>query len=192
MKACPVTLLSVRNDYIFRLPWMFHGLAAVNEEDARRCGRRILDACAQDPRQEAHDVRTWELMQPNSSFAAQLSKFVDGLPRKHCSYEYRLQVAKWRFGSCVETTIEDKHARTTMARKIHHVGPVRLSLANRLPNMTSMLEHGKIRGHEFLENFHKARCLKDAVQLLGLQYHPDVRDAVGKKRLKHKDVVRAV
>ena len=85
-----------------------------------------------------------------------------------------LFIAKLRHGAAVETTIEEKHARTTLARKRHHIGPVRLSLANRLPLLGRWLQKKHVSPEDLLRKFSEARSLKRAATLLGLRDHPDV------------------
>ena len=134
MKDASLVILMSKNDYLFRLPNILQGLAAVDESKARTIGIRAEDQWQKDRRREAHDALTWELMRPDSHFHVALLLFNSGVPRRECGRPFRIQLSFFRFGSSVETTIEEKHLRTTLARKPHHIGPVRLSLANRLPS----------------------------------------------------------
>ena len=48
-------------------------------------------------------------------------------------------VARLRFIIVVETSIESKHARVSLARRTHTIGPVKVSLSNRLPLLDTIL-----------------------------------------------------
>ena len=68
--------LQTKCDYWMRLPHMMCALALADEEQARICGQRVLEAFDADPRQAAHHRRTWKLLQPDSAFRAGLIEFV--------------------------------------------------------------------------------------------------------------------
>ena len=97
-----------------------------------------------DPRKEVHDPRTWSFLEPDSHFATELDQFIDGTPRAECSLRFRRRVAKFRFCFAVETSIEEKHARATMAKARHHIGPVRFCLSNRLSMLETWLQRGMV------------------------------------------------
>lgn len=90
-------------------------------------------------------------MQPNSLFATELGKFIDGTPRASLHESVRRQIAAFRFVSCAESTIEGKHAKVALANRSHFVGPERVSLSNRLPMLERWLRAGHATSHELLE-----------------------------------------
>eukprot|EP00972_Heterocapsa_arctica_P037835 5569566-Heterocapsa_arctica.AAC.1 len=123
---------------------MFCALAHVKEDVARDFAPKILEAWNQDPRQEVHHRLTWKLMRPGSFFREGLELFIAGTLRRDLPQPFLQQVASFRFPAAVETTIEEKHARVSMAKRCHHVGPVRISLANRLPMLERALRSGSL------------------------------------------------
>lgn len=54
------------------------------------------------------------------------------IPLRELGAFFVSEVAKLRFVIVVETTIENKHARVTLARRTHAIGPVIVSLTNRI------------------------------------------------------------
>ena len=72
-RAC-YTLLTLKMDYIQRVPTSFAALAVDDEDLAREYGHKAWDAFRLDPRQEAHDAKTWRLMQPGI-FSQELDRF---------------------------------------------------------------------------------------------------------------------
>jgi hypothetical protein len=168
-KATMLFLLKLKTSYMDKLPWLFCGLAHCDEGVARVFGVKVRDAWLADPRREVHHRITWDLMKPGS-FRNDLDKFIDGASRAQLSMTSRLAIAKFRFVPVVETTIEAKHQRTTMARKCHHIGPVRISLANRLPALERSIRSGHIDVADLLGNFQKARNIPNLAGWFGLQF----------------------
>ena len=54
-KGAMIALLTLKTDYMKRLPVLSAGLAVADEGAAREVGRRIQRAWAADPRKEVHD-----------------------------------------------------------------------------------------------------------------------------------------
>jgi hypothetical protein len=154
-------LLKVKTAHVDKLPWLFCALAHTDEGIARSYGKLIKDAWSQDPRREAHHRITWSLMKPGSAFSQALDAFVAGAARSSLPVEFRMRIASFRFVAFVETTIEAKHARTSLARKAHHLGPVRISLANRLPFLERSIRTGHIEVEQLIQKFQQARHLAD-------------------------------
>jgi hypothetical protein len=127
-----LALLRVKTAFWKSLPWLLVGLAHGDVEVARRLGRRAIELFDKDPRQEAHHRLTWHWLRPGPLRTA-LTIFVggDGLLSDGGSILVK-NVARLRFVMVVETTVEAKHARVTAARRSHVIGPVRVSLSNRL------------------------------------------------------------
>lgn len=81
-KATTLTLLQMKQDYMFRLPNILIGLAVLDEDRAREIGRIAVNQFERDPRPPpVHDEITWELMNPQAVFRQQLNRFLDGEPR---------------------------------------------------------------------------------------------------------------
>jgi len=71
-KSVIIALVTMKTDYMQRLPTLFAGLAVVDEELARSVAVRIKDAWPKDPRKVAHHRVTWSLMGDSSSFSSEL------------------------------------------------------------------------------------------------------------------------
>ena len=158
--------------YLFVLPVFFCGLAQIDEEKALIIGRRIVDMFDRDPREQAHHRVTWALMKPGAHFRGELIKFNNGAIRRSLSNPFRKQISAFRLPSCVETTIEEKHARVALQKKAHHLGPVRASLANRMPWMERLLMRGHLTVQELIDAIDEMRSLCDVPAKLGLSTHP--------------------
>ena len=74
----------------------------------------------------------------------------------------------------METTIEEKHARTTVARRAHQIGLARISLANRLPWMERSISQGHLDVGLLLSKFELTRNANVALRLLRFDLHPDL------------------
>ena len=188
LKEAMLLLLQTKTNYMKCLQFLFFGLAAISETDARTCAKLCVDAFEADPRQEAHSAVTWKLMKPGSWFHEELTQFIQGTLRSSCSVAFQIQIATWRFGSACETTIEAKHQRVSMSSKGKSLGPVRVSLANRMPMLQRNLLSGHYDGAELLQCFHFARNLKNLVKTFGLEDHPTLSG----RQLEYGDVARAI
>ncbi len=153
-------LLKAKTSYLGMLPWVFCALAHTGETVARSFAIRAKEAWSLDPRPEAHHRVTVDLMRPGGDFEKGLDRFVDGAPRSELGDGFLSRVAAFRFIPVVETTIEAKHARTSLCRRVHHIGPVRISLANRLPYLERSIRLGHISPLALLEQFQRARTFK--------------------------------
>lgn len=166
-------------DYWLRLPWLLCGLAEADEAKARQIGARAVDAFERDPREEAHHRVTWALMRPGSDFRASLDYFVDGCARPDCGdtgrqkEEFLAQIARFAFFPTAETCIEAKHAKASMAlKKDCNIGPVRISLSNRLEMMESMIRRDPATLHRLVDHFETARRLVALPSVMDLGGHP--------------------
>ena len=74
----------------------------------------------------------------------------------------------------METTIEEKHARVSKAQAAMRLGPVRVSLSNRLPLLGRLLKRGHINPELLLRKFEDARHLLGIPAALGLTLHPSL------------------
>lgn len=170
------TILRLKNDYIFRPPVNLAGLAVENEEEARKYGLRARATFLKDPRKAAHDSRTWRLMQPGCIFRESLDKFLDDptFTRESLPSEFLFEVAVFALGMAPETLIEQRHAIATLALKKHFLGPVRLSLSNRLPMVERWIRLGFFDGLDLLNAFSKTRELMKAPDVFGVGLHPRI------------------
>eukprot|EP00974_Lingulodinium_polyedra_P098992 9594161-Lingulodinium_polyedra.AAC.1 len=101
----------MKTAYLQKLPWMFAALAHPDAAVAREWACKIKEAWLADPREDAHHRLTWKLMRPGSAFHVALDLFIAGADMDTLPFDFRQQVAAWRFIPCVETTIEEKHSR---------------------------------------------------------------------------------
>ena len=166
------TIMVVKCSYWSRLPWLLCALALVDEDEARVFAGRIIEAFNQDPRPPpVHHQITWNLMRPGSPFRIELELFHAGKPRLQCSDYFLFWIAVFRFLPIVETTIEEKHSRASLAAKAHHLGLTRISLSNRLPLLERLLarEPGKLDA--FLHCFEATRKLTQVPSGFGFEAH---------------------
>ena len=148
-KAACLLRLRLKTSYLQKLPWMFAALAHPDAAVAREWAGKIKTAWLADPREDAHHRLTWKLMRPGSAFHEALDMLICGAAVDDLPIDFRWQIAAWRFTPCVETTIEEKHSRVAVCKRRHHVGPVRVSLANRPPLRTRPL--GSLRAGLYSE-----------------------------------------
>ena len=164
-------LLRLKTSYLQKLPWLFVGLAHVCQQTSREIGAQILRQWELDPRPEAHHRITAKLLSPGS-FLESLKAWVEGANFDDLCEPFQRQVSAWRFTPIVETTIEEKHARVALSKRSRRLGPVRISLSNRLPLMERWIRKNTISATDLLERFNRTRSLKTVPALLGLQDHP--------------------
>ena len=63
-KAHGGALFKVKTNYLRRIPWLFVGLAHMDEDKARSIGVQCLSQWEIVPRESVHHVITWDLMRP--------------------------------------------------------------------------------------------------------------------------------
>ena len=154
---------------------------ALSEDTARVIGAKVLQQWSRDPRPQAHHRITAALLQPGA-FIDALKSWVDGASFSSLPLTFQEKVAELRFIPIVETTIEEKHARVSLAKSRHHIGPVRVSLANRLPLLERWLKRGQVSAAKLLECFNQARSLKAVPALLNIDDHPSLGATAVSKR----------
>ena len=164
-------LLRMKTSYMQKLPWLLAGLAHPCEATAREVARKCLEVWQEESRPEAHHRLTTKLFAPGV-FLDSLKAFADGAAFNALPQAFLKQVAVYRFVPVVETTIEEKHARVALSKKRHHIGPVRISLSNRLPLLERWLLRRHVSGEKLLEKFAISRSLKQVPHLLGVEDHP--------------------
>lgn len=173
-KSFLLGLFRLKTGYVKKLPWVLAGLAALNEDKAREAGRRALEQWRDAPEESLQHPITWRLFQPGV-FLDALEDFVErGRPRQDLPESVRMQIATWRFASPVETKIEQPHAQVSKASKTHFVGPVRVSLSNRLGQLERWLRGGHFSVEELLAEFGRTRRLRDMIDMFGVRAHPAI------------------
>ena len=93
-------------------------------------------------------------------------------PRWSLGRAFKKTIAKYKFVPVVETTIESKHQKVSTEEKRHHIGPVRVSLSNRMPWLEQNLAKHPETITEILDSFSKARKLHQMPLAFGLEEHP--------------------
>lgn len=172
-KAHMLLILKLKLDFAKRLPFLLCVLAHHDESVARSGASRILDSWNDSPRQETQHRVTWRWLSDDVVVAA-LRAFADGrVSRVDLPGSLLLEIAKLRFISIVETTIEAKHAQLSMQLKKHGVGPVRSSLANR----QRLIEHlckDKAGMQSLVEAFSVCRHYRRLPNIFGFHRHPEL------------------
>ena len=167
------TMLTLKYDFIRRLPTLAASLAVADEDRAREWGFKVRDAWRVDPRPEAHDPRTVRLMSPDAVFGQELDKFLDDrTPRRMLHYIFRFELGVFRIGMAVETCIEQRHALSTLELKRHFCGPVRISLSSRLPMTERHIHLGTVSGLDLLHAFTECCQLMKGPSEFGVEMHP--------------------
>jgi hypothetical protein len=159
----------------FVLPNLLLGLAVAlyNEDRARAIGMRILDQIHKCPGPPpANDELTWYYLQDGCEFRANLELFVEDLPLKETSLLFRMHIVIFRLMPCCETVIEAKHAQVAINQKRHPVGPVRVSLSNRLPMLERRLALQPSYITQFMECLNETRQFKQCLKLFDFASHP--------------------
>ena len=174
-------MLKTKLDFWKRLPWLLCGVAVADESRAREVAAEALQKFSQDPRQEAHHRLTWELMRPGAEFRHQLQLFVDGQVRSALSQIFLERLGSFKMLPITETTIEARHAYASQALKSKggkRLGPTRISLSNRLPQMEQQIRQGKLDVARLVHYFQTAQGEAHLAipAALGLEGHPELHD----------------
>lgn len=154
------------------LLFLLEGVAHHDPTIARQVGQQCLDRFAEDPRPAAQHRITTMLLKEGAPFRAELVKFIAGAALADLDSAFVRHVAVLRCIITVETSIESRHALVTLAKRKHPIGPVRVSLSNRLPLLERWLRRGHIDMGTIIECFTEARSLHKAAGLLNLDAHP--------------------
>lgn len=172
-RSSQVGYVRIKNGYYQKLPWFIASLCVRDENRARSNAVKIRDQFNMDPRPPpVHDESTWALMAPGAPFSAELDAFIAGRPRWSCAECFTEEVASTRCWKCAETTSEEKHGRVKFAMSHHHVGGVRVALANRMPMLERYLMRYKGFFEEFMKAFAEVRTLSSVPALFGFKDHP--------------------
>jgi hypothetical protein len=182
-KASLHTNLTTKLDFWSRLPWYLAGVGHVDEVKARQCASRALDMFEADPREVAHHRTTWGLLQVDAPFRIAMESFVDGAPRHSLCPAALAQIAIFAFTPIIETTIEGKHAKVSLETQAG-IGPVRVSLANRLPLLESRIQHDPSVAEKLAQQFIAMRHLKRIPALFSFHDHPHLLAQVPAQRFR--------
>jgi hypothetical protein len=181
--------LQTKLDWTQRLPWLLLALAHVHEPTARLMGRRALEEFERDPRKTAHHRITWAWFKPGSRLWTAFHAFIfENRSRSSLPGVFLNSVASARFVPIVETTIEAKHKAVAM-ESIRGMGPVRVSLSNRLPLLERHVRDDPRYLLRLVECFEEARQFKQIPMLLGLADHPSLQHL---RRMRSSDLVQVL
>ena len=108
--------LQTKLDYFQRLPWLLAGCAALDEDVARCLAKKALALYDQSPNAALQHPRSHQLLQQGSAFREGLVQFAAGAARSSLS-----------------------HAKVAQANRTHSLGPVKVSLQNRMPMLERRL-----------------------------------------------------
>ena len=158
-------------DWRLRLPWLLIGTAHTDEGIARQCARKALAAFDQDGRQEVHHRISWSWCQPASPQRCDLQRIIDGAARESLSPRFLAMLATMRFIPIVESCIESRHARVSL-ESVVGLGPVRVSLSNRLPLIEARIASDPNFLSELAACCEEARDFKHVPTAMGFEEHP--------------------
>ena len=147
----------VKTNYMFKAPVLFAGLAQTNQVWARRVGSQLREDFEREPSEQLQHRRTWSLLKPGAEFGRGLDVFNADADRKSLGTCFRKNVARERFRVFAETSIERKHAWVTLMKGKRRMGPVRISLANRMQMLEEWLQRGIVSFADLLDCFMKEK-----------------------------------
>ena len=176
-KARAVLELNLRQafDYFTRLPMKLAAMAHHDEAIARRVAQECLADFGRDPRQNVHHRKTWQILGPESPIAIEVQRFADGTPRAELSQDAQHAICLFRFILVAEIFIVQKHAPVSLAEASHKMGPVMVSLCNRMPWLEKQLTVAPLFLQELCESFSVVRKQKRVPFLFGFERHPAVQ-----------------
>lgn len=163
--------IATKLDWCKRLPWKLLGMAHHDQDVARQCAREAYEAFQRDPRQGCHHRITWAWLRPGSPLLAGLQSFIAGTDRSDLDEMFRVHVATSRFVLVSETSIEGKHAKVSM-QSMTGIGPVRVSLSNRLPLIEKRVELDDQYLVDLVSCFAEARNFRKIPEIMGFEKHP--------------------
>ena len=164
-------LLKSKLDFWNRLPWVLVGMAHVDEAKGRDAARRAVEMFQETPRKELHHRATWKWLAPGCGLRLQVEAFIGGVARMELEAFARRAIAEFRFIPVVESNIEGKHARVKN-ESAWNLGPVRVSLANRLFMLERRFAANPESLRSFCEYFEQSRVINKIPGLVGFERHP--------------------
>ena len=169
--------LNTKLDYWQHLPWHLAGIAHYDEEVARACARQCRNMFDADPREDSHHCLTFSLLQGGCDFRSALDEFCEGSARSDLSQLFLQVIAKFAFMPVVETTVESRHAKVALESQLR-LGPVRVSLANRLPLLENKIAREPELLQDLLKHFMHMRHLRCIPGIFNFQGHPHLVERV--------------
>lgn len=173
--------------FMKRLPWILCALSSAGESLAPDYDSIIFNMSEIDPQESSHDPITWKWLSPESPLRADLGRFKQGQSKSSLAWISRIEIGTLKFLPVVETTIEEKHHQISVWNKAHSIGPVRVSLAIRLPEVGEHLERSQLDLMGLLDLFDETRNLKRAVGLVNFTGHPKLSklDTMKMQQVRH-------
>ena len=162
------------------LPWRLCGLGHHWSSVARHCAKQCLQeydsSLADDVLQpEHHHPVTRKFLLSDEPLRPLVEAFANGAPM---SDELARAVAELKFIPCVERVVEGLHRDIKIASKHVQLGPTKVSLTLRLPEIKARLSESPEFLPRITELFDQVRNLKRAAASLGVLQHPDILQLV--------------
>ena len=184
--------LKIKLTHWQQLPHVWCGVAHWDKAVAQQCARKGRELFQQNPEAPWHHSLTLTMC---CRLRDDLDKFIAGSDMLCLSQAFQEVVAQLLFIPVSERTIEQKHALVTMA--LHKSGlkgsTVRLSFANRIPELHSYLNKHYDEMPKLLDCFAQARHHRRVPALLGLDAHPLIAALPPSTRSSHyTKILRAI
>ena len=174
-----------------RLPHLFCGLAHFRAETAQQCASKAWEQWSANPIREAHHPLTVRFC---CDLKEDLQKFIHGTSLRSLSQDFQIQVSKLLFVPVTERSIERKHSLVQGA--LHRSGlkgsTVRVSFANRLPELQKALEERPQLFDTLISCFERARVHSRLPMELGLEGHPLLESLPLRNSSDYTRILRAV
>ncbi|CAE7694010.1 unnamed protein product [Symbiodinium sp. KB8] len=157
------------------LPWRLCGLghhwSSVARHSAKQCLQEYDSSLADAVLPEHHHPVTRKFLLSDGPLRPLVEAFADGAPM---SDELARAVAELKFIPCVERVVEGLHRDIKIASKHVQLGPTKVSLTLRLPEIKARLSESPEFLPRITELFDQVRNLKRAAASLGVHQHPDI------------------
>ena len=177
-----------------KLPWLLTGLShhftSIAREVARSCIAQF-DASMSKPKMELkdHHALSQEFLMPGGPLRAAMEDFARGM---NMSVDLETAVAPLKFVPVVERVIEGMHRDVKIASKHVQLGPTRVSLAVRLPEIMRLIEADACVRDELIRLMDLTRHARKCAGALNLSSHPIFIELVQKKDFTASTWLRAV
>ena len=169
-RAVALTTLQIKTSFWRTLPWLLCGLAHSNPRTVQAVATQAMLAWQADPRPEGHHPVTQSFF--SEPFLTSMQELANGRVLSTLPCAFQLAVSELCFVPVVETTIESKHSRATLAKGVFKMGPVGLSLSNRSIMLERWLRSGFCSVEELLHHFAIARTASGTLSSANLEKHP--------------------
>ena len=97
------------------------------------------------PLKDLHHRTTWKWLAPDSQYRAEVDKFIAGASRLTLPRWFLSALCEFRLIPIAESIIEQKHSTVALDAGHRRVGPVRVSLSNRMKLMETMFDQDPIQ-----------------------------------------------